>query len=181
MSSDLRFLSILLALFIYLIICLWCVGSHISHYAHSGVRGKLQKLVYPFHYAYSGDQIRSSGLAGSPSAGWAILPFLPSDCFLFSRWGNSDHNVNTQTKATINQVCPDFTQESPMKESEVKPPLSGLPVFFPVRGHPCLPLYFHLMAGTSAYWESSACQHHLGTNMYLSLVLRDIVVAKWSG
>lgn len=65
--------------------------------------------------------------------------------------GNSDHNVNTQTKGTINQFCPDFTQESPVKESEVKLPSSGLPAFFPVCGHPCFPLYFHLMAGTSAY------------------------------
>lgn len=173
-SSDLRFISILLTLSNYLFIVFR--GEHTRGSEENCrswfILSIMQILgVKPDLQAWQEDPL----LAEPSCHSYQVIVFFSVD------HGNSDHNVNTRTKGTVNQFCPDFTHESPVKESQVKPLSSGLPVFFPVREHPCFPLCFHLMAGTSAFWESSACQHHLGTNRYLSLVLSDIVVVimKW--
>lgn len=162
--------------FIYLFICLLCFGGH-TRGSEENCRSwfilSIMRIlgIKPDLQAWQEDPL----LAEPSCHSYQVIVFFSVD------HGNSDHNVNTRTKGTVNQFCPDFTHETPVKESQVKPLSSGLSVFFPVRGHPCFPLCFHLMAGTSAYWESSACQHHLGTNRYLSLVLSDVVVVimKW--
>lgn len=133
-SSDLRFISILLTLFIYLIICLLCVrgGGHTrgsEENCRSWFIPSIMRIlgIKPDLQAWQEDPLP----AEPPCLSYQVIVFFSVD------HGNSDHNVNTQTKGTINQFCPDFTHESPVRRHTCQgfrssSPRVGIPAFHSV-------------------------------------------------
>lgn len=173
MSSDLKFT------FIYLLI--YCVlwGPTYALCIRGGQEKTYRCWFTPSLVWVLRIKLKPPGLASRTFTGWAILPFLSSDFFFSVDQGYSGYNVNTQTKGTVNHVLPWFQTGVYGWRLRWSSPCQGC-------GSSslwvCISVFHSICtSGTSACWETSGCQHHLGTNRNKFLLLSETVVVamKW--